>query len=158
MALPYWTPHNLLPPGRHPADLADVYERLVFDAPHQNDREILFSALNSYLGVARRIMPTGRAWIGGDLTARTPHMPLGLDVVLIPDEWGALKRLDDTGRSALYGLLTLRGVIVGQPAMYLDQVQPVGGMLDGFLCRPGDEEIWEEVWASGGRGIPEVIW
>ncbi|EMD25411.1 DUF6932 family protein [Amycolatopsis azurea] len=158
MALPYWTPHNLLPPGRHPADLADVYERLVFDAPHQNDREILFSALNSYLGVARRIMPTGRAWIGGDLTARTPHTPLGLDVVLIPDEWGALKRLDDAGRSALYGLLTLRGVIVGQPAMYLDQVQPVGGMLDGFLCRPGDEEIWEEVWAAGGRGIPEVIW
>ena len=158
MALPYWTPHNLLPPGRHPADLADVYERLVFDAPHQNEREILFSALNSYLGVARRIMPTGRAWIGGDLTARTPHAPRGLDVVLFPDEWGALKRLDDAGRSALYGLLTLRGVIVGQPAMYLDQVQPVGGMLDGFLCRPGDEEIWEEVWASGGRGIPEVIW
>ncbi|MEV7553060.1 hypothetical protein AB0N89_25910 [Amycolatopsis sp. NPDC089917] len=158
MALPYWTPHNLLPPGRHPADLADVYERLVFDAPHQNDREILFSALNSYLGVARRIMPTGRAWIGGDLTARTPHAPLGLDVVLFPDEWGALKRLDDAGRSALYGLLTLRGVIVGQPAMYLDQVQPVGGMLDGFLCRPGDEEIWEEVWAADGRGIPEVIW
>jgi hypothetical protein len=158
LALPYWTPHNLLPPGRHAADLADVYERLVFDAPHQNDREILFSALNSYLGVARRIMPTGRAWIGGDLTARTPHAPQGLDVVLIPDEWGALKRLDGAGRSALYGLLTLRGVIVGQPAMYLDQVQPVGGMLDGFLCRPGDEEIWEEVWAAGGRGIPEVIW
>ncbi len=158
MALPYWTPHNLLPPGRHPADLADVYERLVFDAPHQNDREILFSALNSYLGVARRIMPTGRAWIGGSLTARTQHVPRGLDVVLIPDEWGALKRLDDEGRSALYGLLTLRGVIVGQPAMYLEQVQPVGGMLDGFLCRPGDEEIWEEVWAADGRGIPEVIW
>ncbi|WP_410655697.1 DUF6932 family protein [Amycolatopsis sp. lyj-112] len=158
MALPYWTPHNLLPPGRHPADLADVYERLVFDAPHQNDREILFSALNSYLGVARRIMPTGRAWIGGALTARTSHVPRGLDVVLIPDEWGALKRLDDEGRSALYGLLTLRGVIVGQPAMYLDQVQPVGGMLDGFLCRPGDEDIWEEVWSAGGRGIPEVIW
>ncbi|ANN14825.1 hypothetical protein SD37_03590 [Amycolatopsis orientalis] len=158
MALPYWTPHNLLPPGRHPADLADVYERLVFDAPHQNDREILFSALNSYLGVARRIMPTGRAWIGGDLTARTAHAPQSLDVVLIPDEWGALKRLDGAGRSALYGLLTLQGVIVGQPAMYLDQVQPVGGMLDGFLCRPGDEEIWEEVWAADGRGIPEVIW
>jgi hypothetical protein len=69
-----------------------------------------------------------------------------------------LKRLDDAGRSALYGLLTLRGVIVGQPAMYLDQVQPVGGMLDGFLCRPGDEDVWAEVWADGGRGYPEMIW
>jgi hypothetical protein len=49
-------------------------------------------------------------------------------------------------------------VIVGQPAMYLDQVQPVGGMLDGFLCRPGDEDVWAEVWAEGGKGYPEMIW
>jgi hypothetical protein len=158
MALPQWTAERFLPPGRHAADLADVYERLVFDAPHQNDREILFSALNSYLGVARRIIPSGRAWVGGAFIARMETVPQGLDVVLIPDEWGNLKRLDDAGRSAMYGLLTLRGVIVGQPAMYLDQVQPVGGMLDGFLCYPGDEETWETVWSEGGRGFPEMVW
>jgi hypothetical protein len=159
MALPHWTPQNLLPPGRHPADLADVYERLVFDAPYQNEREILFSALNSYLGVARRVISSGRAWVSGAFVTRTtPHPPQGLDVVLIPDEWGALKRLDDHGRTALYGLLTLRGIIVGQPAMYLDQVQPVGGLLDGFLCRPGDEDVWEAVWADGGKGFPEMVW
>jgi len=33
-----------------------------------------------------------------------------------------------------------------------------GGMLDGFLCRPGDEDVWAEVWAEGGRGYPEMIW
>ncbi|MFD8494075.1 DUF6932 family protein [Amycolatopsis sp. NPDC059657] len=158
MPLPHWTAEKTLPPGRHAADLADIYERLVFDAPHQNEREILFSALNSYLGVARRIINSGRAWVGGAFVTRTDHVPDGLDVVLIPDEWGALKRLDGAGRSALYGLLTLRGVIVGQPAMYLDQVQPVGGILDGFLCRPGDEDTWEEVWAEGDRGFPELIW
>ncbi|HKN51028.1 MAG TPA: hypothetical protein VJX66_00940 [Amycolatopsis sp.] len=158
MALPPWTPGQVLPPGRHACDLADIYERLVFDAPHQNEREILFSALNSYLGVAHRIIGSGRAWIGGAFVTRTPHPPQGLDVVLIPDEWGALKRLDSAGRSALYGLLTLRGVIVGQPAMYLDQVQPVGGMLDGFLCRPGDEDTWESVWSEGGKGFPEMVW
>jgi hypothetical protein len=158
MALPHWTAENVLPPGRHPADLADIYERLVFDAPHQNDREILFSALNAYLGGARRIIPSGRAWVGGAFISRTATVPRGLDVVLIPDEWGSLKRLDEAGRSAFYGLLTLRGVIVGQPAMYLDQVQPVGGMLDGFLCYPGDEEVWEDVWAQGRRGFPEVAW
>jgi hypothetical protein len=158
MALPHWTAENVLPPGRHPADLADIYERLVFDAPHQNDREILFSALNAYLGGARRIIPSGRAWVGGAFISRTETVPRELDVVLIPDEWGSLKRLDEAGRSAFYGLLTLRGVIVGQPAMYLDQVQPVGGMLDGFLCYPGDEEVWEDVWAQGGRGFPEVVW
>jgi hypothetical protein len=159
MRLPHWTAEGLFPQGRHPADVADIYERLVFDAPHQNEREILFSALNSYLGVARRVIPAGRAWIGGALTVRSDEVPSGLDVVLIPDEWGALKRLDDAGRSALYSLLTLRGVIIGQPAMYLDQVQPVGGILDGFLCYPGDEETWEVVWSwQGRRGFPEVSW
>jgi hypothetical protein len=158
MALPHWTAQNVLPPGPQPADLADIYERLVFDAPHQNERELLFSALNSYLGVATRIIASGRAWIGGSFIVRSHDVPQGVDVVLIPDEWGALKRLDDTGRSALYGLLTLQGVIVGQPAMYLDRIQPVGGMLDGFICRPGDEETWEHVWAEGGRGYPEVVW
>ena len=85
MALPQWTAERFLPPGRHAADLADVYERLVFDAPHQNDREILFSALSSYLGVARRIIPSGRAWVGGAFIARMETVPQGLDVVLIPD-------------------------------------------------------------------------
>ncbi|KAA9161908.1 hypothetical protein FPZ12_013435 [Amycolatopsis acidicola] len=136
-----------------------MYERLVFDAPHQNEREILFSALNSYLGAVARIIPSGRAWIGGAFITRTEGVPSGLDVVLLPEDWGSLKRMTGPARDALYGLLTLRGVIVGQPAMYLDKVQPVGGLLDGFLCFPGDEETWEYTWsAHGTRGFPEVVW
>jgi uncharacterized protein DUF6932 len=159
MPLPHWTPKGVLPPGRLPADLADIYERLVFDAPYQNEREILFSALNSYLGAVARIIPTGRAWVGGAFVERSELVPSGLDVVLIPDDWGSLKRTTGPARDSLYGLLTLRGVIVGQPAMYLDQVQPVGGLLDGFLCFPGDEEVWARTWsAHGRRGFPEVVW
>jgi hypothetical protein len=159
MPLPHWTLEGFLPPGRLPADLADIYERLVFDAPHRDDREILFSALNSYLGAVARIIPAGRAWVGGAFIARTERVPGGLDVVLIPDDWGSLKRMTGPARESLYGLLTLRGVIVGQPAMYLDQVQPVGGLLDGFLCFPGDEDIWARTWsAEGRRGFPEVVW
>lgn len=159
MPLPHWTLEGLLPPGRLPADLADIYERLVFDAPYQNEREILFSALNSYLGAVARIIPAGRAWIGGEFIERGEFVPSGLDVLLIPDDWGSLKRMTGPARDSLYGLLTLRGVIVGQPAMYLDQVQPVGGLLDGFLCFPGDEEVWAHTWsAHGRRGFPEVVW
>ena len=159
MPLPHWTTEGLLPPGRLPADVADIYERLVFDAPHQNEREILFSALNSYLGAVAKIIPAGRAWVGGEFIARTQLVPNGLDVVLIPDDWGSLKRMTGPIRDSLYGLLTLRGVIISQPAMYLDQVQPVGGLLDGFLCFPGDEETWAQTWSGDGRrGFPEVTW
>ncbi|WP_020669892.1 DUF6932 family protein [Amycolatopsis nigrescens] len=163
MPLPHWTAEQVLPPGRHPADVADIYERLVFDAPHQNAREILFSALNSYLGVVTRVIPAGRAWVGGAFTTRGETVPTGLDVVLLPEDWGNLKRLTGPARDALYGLLTLRGVIIGQPVMYLDQVQPVGGLLDGFLCFPGDEETWAAAWSGDTgtgavKGFPEVVW
>jgi len=163
MPLPHWTADRFLPPGRHAADVADIYERLVCDAPHQNEREILFSALNGYLGVVNRVIPSGRAWIGGELNTRHDSLPRNVDVVLIPDDWGSLKRLQGPARDALYGLLTLRGVIVEQPVMYLEQVQPVSGLLDGFLCFPGDEETWSHAWSqhngiAGRKGFAEVTW
>ncbi|MEU3274619.1 hypothetical protein ABZ639_27560 [Saccharomonospora sp. NPDC006951] len=163
MPLPHWTSDNVLPQGRHPADLSDLYERFVWDAPHRNEREILFSALSGYLGVVTRLIPSGRAWISGPLTDRTDDVPSDVDVVLLPDEWGTLKRLDGPARAALYGMLTLRGVIAEQPAMYLEQVQPVGGLLDGFLCHPGDEEVWADAWSRGAspgvrKGFAEVTW
>ena len=99
MPLPHWTSENVLPPGRHPADLSDIYERFVWDAPHRNEREILFSALSGYLGVVCRLIPSGRAWIAGGLAVRSAEVPRDVDVVVIPDEWGALKRLDGPARS-----------------------------------------------------------
>lgn len=168
MPLPHWTSENVLPPGRHPADLSDVYERFVWDAPHRNDREILFSALSGYLGVVTRIVPSGRAWVGGELSVRTDGLPRDVDVVLLPDDWGSLKRLDGPARAALYGQLTLRGVIAEQPVMYLEQVQPVGGLLDGYLCHPGDEDTWEAAWSAVRgpygqvdgmvQGFAEMVW
>jgi hypothetical protein len=163
MPLPHWTAERFLPPGHHPADVADIYERLVCDAPHQNVREILFSALNGYLGVVNRVIPSGRAWIGGDLLSRSDTPPRSVDVALIPDDWGSLKRLQGPAKDALYGLLTLRGAIIEQPVMYLEQVQPVSGLLDGFLCFPGDEQTWAEVWSAhqgvvGRKGFVEVVW
>ncbi|SFP49914.1 hypothetical protein SAMN05421810_102765 [Amycolatopsis arida] len=168
MPLPHWTAENLLPPGRHPADLSDLYERCVWDAPRRNERENLFGALSGYLGVVTRLVPTGRAWISGGFTTRYEDGPYDVDVLLLPDDWGSLKRLDGPARAAFYGLLTLRGVIVEQPVMYLDQVQPVGGLLDGFLCHPGDEEAWAAAWSTVrgphgpvdglAKGFVEVTW
>ena len=159
MPLPQWTAERLLPPGRHRSDLADIYERLVFNAPNQNAREILFSALNAYLGAVAKVIPTGRALIGGTFITATTSTPAGVDVVLIPEDWGGLKRSGKSTRDALYGMLTLRGAIIGQPATYLDFIQPVSGLLDGFLCFPGDEEVWETAWSrNNSRGFPEIAW
>lgn len=164
MPLPHWTPENVLPPGRHPADLSDIYERFVWDAPHRNERELLFNALTSYLGMATRIVPSGRAWIGGPLTVRGGDgIPGDVDVVLIPDDWGALKRLQGPARDALHSLLTLQGVLAEQPARYLERVRPVAGLLDGFLCHPSDEDTWAAAWSRGPvagsvKGIAEVAW
>jgi hypothetical protein len=168
MPLPHWTPENVLPPGRHPADLSDLYERFVWDAPHRNERELLLGALSGYLGMVRRVIPSGRAWIDGTFVLRTDEVPTGIDVVLLPDDWGSLKRLDGPARSALYGLVTLHGVIAEQPVMHLDHVQPMSGLLDGFLCYPGDEETWEAAWSAVrgpygpvdglAKGFAEVTW
>ncbi len=163
MPLPHWTSENVLPPGRHQADLSDLYERFVWDAPYRNEREILFSALSGYLGVVCRLIPSGRAWIGGGLAVRSTVVPHDVDVVLIPDEWGALKRLGEPARSTFYGMFTLKGVIAENPAMYLARVQPVSGLVDGFLCHPGDEDAWEAVWSRGPvpgsvKGFAEVVW
>ena len=148
MPLPHWTPESVLPPGCHPADLSDIYERFVWDAPQRNERELPFSALNGYIGTIAKIISSGRVWVSGGFSTRLSGMANDVDVVVIPDEWGAIKRLDATGRAALYGMMTLRGVIVEQPVMHLEQVQPVGGLLDGFLCRPGDEDAWDAVWST----------
>lgn len=163
MPLPHWTPENLLPPGRHPADLSDIYERFVWDAPHRNERELLFNALSGYLGMVLRLVPSGRAWVGGALSLRGNDVPADVDVVLIPDDWGALKRLEGPAKEAFHGLLTLQGVLAEQPATYLERVQPVAGLLDGFLCHPSDEEAWAAVWSTGPvagsvKGFAEVTW
>lgn len=163
MPLPHWNSESVLPPGCHPADLSDIYERFVWDAPDRNERELPFSALNGYLGTVAKIIPSGRAWVGGRLTNRHAGSGYDVDVLLIPDDWGSLKRLDGPARTALYGLVTLRGVIVEQPVTHLEVVQPVGGLLDGFMCRPGDEEAWARAFSTlhglpKQKGFAEVIW
>ena len=47
MALPAWDESGSLPSGAHGADLPDIYERFVLDAPGRDHRESLFSALTT---------------------------------------------------------------------------------------------------------------
>jgi hypothetical protein len=68
VTLPAWNELGLLPPGAHKADLPDVYERFVVDAPasSRDQRELLYGALATHLRLIQRIIPAGVAWIDSE--------------------------------------------------------------------------------------------
>ena len=169
MPLPPWNDHGLLPLGVHRAELPDLYERFVLDAPCQQHREILHGALVTHLTLIRTVIPMGTAWISGSFSTRAEEPPKDVDVVILPTDWRALLGLATEAKARLYGLLTLQQVQVAQPAVYLDRLQPVGGAVDAFLCYPGHEDVWRGRWSavrtepSGeatnqSKGYAEVVW
>jgi hypothetical protein len=76
VTLPDWTAEGLLPEGVHRASMADVYERFVEDAPERSHREMLFSALQTYMMLVSRFVPAGRAWIDGGFGTRKEPPPM----------------------------------------------------------------------------------
>jgi hypothetical protein len=169
VGLPKWTAAGLLPDGVHQAQLSDVYERLVLDAPNRTRRELLFHALAAYLSLVQDFIPHGKAWIDGGFTMAKPEEPHDVDVVIIPADWQATVALEPAKRADLLGLMTLQDVIVGQPGpQWLERVQPIGGALDGFLAHPGQTDVWRQTWSAVKRagavqpgetkGFVEVTW
>jgi hypothetical protein len=171
MALPAWNELGLLPPGAHTADLPDIYERFVLDAPGRGHRELLFGALTTHLRLIQRIIPAGRAWVDGSFaTRRESPPPEDVDVVVRPADWAALASVSDVTRAHLYALLTLQDVAIAEPAvLWFSRLQPVGGLIDAYLCMPGQEATWHEAWSrvtnAGGavidgqvKGYAEVEW
>lgn len=169
MSLPAWTSDGLLPPGAHRASMSDVYDRMVLDAPHRARRETLYSALQTYLGLISEFVPHGTAWIDGGFSMQKPEAPHDVDVAVAPADWNQLASLSDQAQADLLGLLTLQDIIVSRPeVMWIERVQPIGGALDAFLVRPGQEGVWSDTWSRvkrGGilqpgetKGFAEVTW
>jgi Family of unknown function (DUF6932) len=169
MALPAWEESGLLPPGAHRAEMPDLYDRFVLDAPSRQRRELLFRALTVHLDLLKTIVPAGKAWVNGSFCTRRPLPPDDVDVVIHPADWKALEGVATEVRMRLYGLLTLQDVVVRDPAVILSRLQPVGGALDAFLCYPGHEAVWDERWsrvltsdgsvvAGQKKGYAEVAW
>jgi hypothetical protein len=172
MALPAWEESGLLPPGAHKADLPDIYERFVVDAPVSNrdQRELLFGALTTHLRLIQRIIPAGIAWIDGSFaTRRESPPPEDVDVAVRPADWDVVEALPSEARARLYLLITMQDVAVMQPTLWFSKLRPVGGLIDAYLCRPGQEATWHEEWsrvtdAAGVviqgqvKGYAEVEW
>ena len=148
MPLPDWTEAGLLPPGAHAAKLPDVYDRFVVDTPNRQDRELPFAALDVHLRLVQRLIPAGKIWIDGSFATRRERPPEDIDVVVHPADWAALDQLPAVGKAKLYGLLTLQDVHVLMPPLELSRLQPVGGVVDAFLCWPGHETTWHNQWSQ----------
>jgi hypothetical protein len=133
MALPPWNHAGLLPPGAHRAELPDLYERLVLDAPGREHREVLFGALTTHLQLMKTIIPAGRAWIDGSFCTRTEIPPDDVDVVIHPVDWKALEGAPAEAKARLYALLTLQDVAARVPPVDLSRLQPVGGALGACI-------------------------
>jgi hypothetical protein len=171
MGLPNWNADGLLPPGIHSADLAEIYERFVEDAPNRGHRELLFSAFHLYYRLVRRLVPSGKLWVDGGFGTQKGAEPHDVDVVVLPADWSALASLPDAAQRDFLGLLTHQDVIVGSldPPAWWSRIQPVGGVLDGFVCHPGHEALWAATWSSVkgddglivpgmAKGFVEVVW
>jgi hypothetical protein len=72
-------------------------------------------------------------------------------------------------RVKLYMLITLKDVAVIEPTIVLSKLQPVSGLVDGFLVRPDQEAVWDEQWSrvmgprrrvlpDQKKGYAEVTW
>jgi hypothetical protein len=169
MALPAWDESGLLPPGTHRADLPDIYDRFVLDAPDRQRRELLFGALSTHLRLIQTIIPVGRVWINGSFCTRAAWPPNDVDVVIHPADWQALEGAPPAIRASLHGLTTLQGVVVTVPPAEISRLKPMGGAVDAFVCYPGHERIWHNRWTTvtdldgnviTGRmkGYAEVAW
>jgi hypothetical protein len=150
MPLPEWTDDGLLPPGTHPAELPDVYDRFVVDTPpvSREQRELIFAALSLHLRLIRRIIPGGRAWIDGSFATRGELSPKDVDVAICPTDRPRLESLPVEDRAQLYGLLTMQDVSVVHPVIWLPRLQAVSGLVDAFIVRADQEATWDQRWSA----------
>jgi hypothetical protein len=149
--------------------LPDLYDRCVLDAPCRRHRETLYGALAVHLGLIQRVIPAGRAWIDGSFVTRTEFPPEDVDVVIHPADWEAAASMSTSAKAQLYALLTLQDVAARLPPIDVSRLQPVGGVIDAYLCYPGHEATWQYQWSrvlnadrsvakDQEKGYVEVVW
>jgi hypothetical protein len=149
--------------------LKDIYDRFVVDTPESDVRETLFAALTLHLGLVKKLIPAGRAWVDGSFCTQQALPPKDVDVVIHPADRDALEALEGEQRARLYMLLTLKDVAAYEPFVLFPKFQPVSGLVDAYICAPGHEDVWRTSWsrvtdADGAviegqaKGYAEVTW
>jgi hypothetical protein len=155
----------LLPPGRHRATLDEIEAYFVQAAPFNGERALIFQAFKTWVALVEQILPGSRYWIDGGFVTHKPwNAPSDVDVMILCKE-ETLNALRPDEQARLQQLLTAPA----SPGKA--RVQPMGGLVDGFVTvrgSAGNADYWMEQWsrvkgADGSRilaltkGFLEVV-
>ncbi|MFG2906144.1 DUF6932 family protein [Kitasatospora sp. NPDC048286] len=153
--------NGLLPPGRHPATMAEIEEIFVSAAPHAKHRKRIFRAFELYADMLGDILPRGTFWVNGGFCTYKQDPPHDIDLAVLIDP---TLPLTDEDYEQLVPLLTLTQVQAHSPALWANRMQPMGGLVDSFLLVAGvieQEEYWDATWSAvkgpDGELIPGAI-
>ena len=139
--------YGILPVGRHPATLEEIYKAFVEEAPFRERRELIFRALTLYVDLVSAEFSSSRFWIdGGFVTHKLWEAPEDADVVVVvpPGEHGKVLSPE------FLPFWTLLDVTPAQPGVFASKVHPMGGLVDGFIL-PDVELVlrpWDVRWSS----------
>jgi hypothetical protein len=131
--------YGVLPPGRHPADMAEVHERFVVGAPYAAERELLWTSFRAWEALVRVHLPTAILWInGGFATHKAWGAPSDVDVVLLVRD----SERQAAGDGAILPLLS-------HPDPQGRIVKAMSGQVDAYLAIRGQPTLvtyWNGLW------------
>lgn len=151
MPIPPLTSEGLLPPANDPykATIDEVHAAFVAGQPCELHREQLFSAFRLH-AVQMRALGFDRVWVDGGFVTRKQAPPKDIDLVYPAASTEHLQLALAT--PGIESLLTQRDVIIGRPMSVASaRVQPMGGLVDAFLCSPAKYDYWLDMWSRVKR-------
>lgn len=151
MPIPPLTADGLLPASDapFPATMDEVRAAFVVGQPCELHREQLFSALRLH-AAQMRTLGFDRVWVDGGFVTRKQSPPKDIDLVYPAASTEHLRLALAT--PGIEALLTQRDVIIGRPMSVASaRVQPMGGLVDAFLCSPAKYDYWLDMWSRVKR-------
>lgn len=158
-----------LSPGRHDAELADIWQTFAPDRAEPT-RWAIRLALEVLLNTVRELIPSGFLMISGTFVSTQPgpcDMPT---VAVVPHDPTTLTAWTDVEEERFQQHLSRPDVIVGGPGEpeYLPVLHPISGALEVLYAEPDDADQLAQ-WvgsvlmtdgneAPGARGVVEVEW
>lgn len=151
MPIPPLNDDGLLPAADAPyqATIDEVRAAFVAGQPCELHREQLFSAFRLHTAQMRSI-GFNRVWVDGGFVTRKLSPPKDIDLVYPAASTEHLRLALTT--PGIEALLTQRDVIIGRPmSVASERVQPMGGLVDAFLCSPAKYDYWLDMWSRVKR-------